>query len=100
MTVKGFFKGIGQFFRYLFLTPAGGSKRRAEQQAYEERLDEAMKRRREEVRTRLCQYMEQNGVSSVSELGSKAPEHIFEKWGGEVSLIEIRMAIKELKKGK
>jgi len=44
MTVKGFFKGIGQFFRYLFLTPAGGSKRRAEQQAYEEQLDEAMKR--------------------------------------------------------
>lgn len=44
MTVKGFFKGIGQFFRYLLLTPAGGSKRHAEQQAYEERLDEAMKR--------------------------------------------------------
>ena len=44
MTVKGVFKGIGQFFRYLFLTPAGGSKRRAEQQAYEEQLDEAMKR--------------------------------------------------------
>ncbi len=41
MTVKG--KGIGQFFRYLLLTPAGGSKRRAEQQAYEDRLDEAMK---------------------------------------------------------
>ena len=48
MTVNGFFKGIWQFFRYLFLTPAGGSKRRAEQQAYEERLDEAMKRARAE----------------------------------------------------
>ena len=44
IAVKGLFMGIGQFFRYLFLTPAGGSKRRAEQQAYEERLDEAMKR--------------------------------------------------------
>ena len=44
MTVKGFFKGIGQFFRYFFLTPSWGSKRRAEQQAYEGRLDEAMKR--------------------------------------------------------
>ena len=43
MSVKGLFKGIGQFFRYLFLTPAGGSKRRAEQQAYEDRPDEAMK---------------------------------------------------------
>ncbi len=41
MTVKG--KGIGQFFRYLLLSSAGGSKRRAEQQAYEDRLDEAMK---------------------------------------------------------
>ena len=44
MSVKGFFTGVWQFFRYLFLMPAGGSKRRAEQQAYEERLDEAMKR--------------------------------------------------------
>ena len=44
MSVKGLFKGIGQFFRYLFLTPAGGSKRRAEQQAYEERLEAANKR--------------------------------------------------------
>ena len=43
MSVKGLFKGIGEFFRYLFLTPAGGSKRRAEQKAYEDRLDEAMK---------------------------------------------------------
>ena len=42
MTVKG--KGIGQFFRYLLLTSADGSKRRAEQQAYEDRLDEAMRR--------------------------------------------------------
>ena len=44
MSVKGLSKGIGHFFRYLFLTPTGGSKRRAEQKAYEERLDEAMKR--------------------------------------------------------
>lgn len=43
MAMKSLFKGIGEFFRYLFLTPAGGSKRRAEQQAYEDRLDEAMK---------------------------------------------------------
>ena len=43
MAMKSLFKGIGEFLRYLFLTPAGGSKRRAEQQAYEDRLDEAMK---------------------------------------------------------
>lgn len=29
MTVKAFFKGIGQFFCYLFLTPAGGNEARA-----------------------------------------------------------------------
>ncbi len=33
-----------EFFRYLFLTPSWGSKCRAEQQAYEDRLDETMKR--------------------------------------------------------
>ena len=43
MTFKSFFKGLGEAFR-LLLTPSWGSKRRAEQQAYEERLDEAMKR--------------------------------------------------------
>ena len=47
MTFKGFFKGLGQAFKYL-LTPNWGSKRRAEQQAYEERIDGAMKR--EEMR--------------------------------------------------
>lgn len=41
--IKAFFKGICQYVSYLFV-PQSGSKRRAEQQAYEERLDEAMKR--------------------------------------------------------
>ena len=40
MTVKGFFKGMWDAFRYLFLTPAGGSKRRKEQQEYEQALEE------------------------------------------------------------
>lgn len=48
MTVKGFIKCIGECFRYLFLTPAGGSRRRAEQQAYDEQLDEAMNRAQSE----------------------------------------------------
>ena len=43
MTVKDFFKGLWEGFKYLFLTPSWGSKRRREQQAYEERLDEAMR---------------------------------------------------------
>ena len=41
--IQKFFKGFGEAFKFL-LTPSWGSKRRAEQQAYEERLDEAMKR--------------------------------------------------------
>ena len=41
--INAFFKGIWQFVSYLFV-PQSGSKRRAEQQAYGERLDEAMKR--------------------------------------------------------
>ena len=44
MTVKGVFKGIWVGFKYLFLTHSWGIKRRAEQRAYEERLDEAMER--------------------------------------------------------
>jgi hypothetical protein len=44
MIVKGYFKDVGDFFCYLFRMPSGGSKRRAEQQAYEEQLDEAMRR--------------------------------------------------------
>ena len=48
IAVKGLFMGIGQFFRYLLFTPSWGSKRRAEQQAYEDRLDEAMARAKEE----------------------------------------------------
>jgi len=42
MTIKGFSKASTSF-SVTFFTPAGGSKRRAEQQAYEDRLDEAMK---------------------------------------------------------
>ena len=51
MTFKSFFKGLGQAFMYL-LTPNRGSKRRAEQQAYEDRLDEAMKRAQAEKRAK------------------------------------------------
>ena len=46
MIVKGFFKGFWEGFRHLCLTPAGGSKRHAEQQAYENLMDAAMERAR------------------------------------------------------
>ncbi len=45
--IKAFFKGIWQFVSYLFV-PQSGSKRRAEQQEYEDRLDEAMRRSQSE----------------------------------------------------
>lgn len=45
MTVKGLFKALWEVLRYLFLTPSWGSKRRREQQEYEELLDAVMKER-------------------------------------------------------
>ena len=52
MTFKSFFKGLGEAFRFL-LTPSWGSKRRAEQQAYEDRLDEAMECAQAEKRAKV-----------------------------------------------
>ncbi len=42
--MKDFLKGVWAFCSYLFW-PQWGRKRRAEQQAYEARLDEAMKQK-------------------------------------------------------
>ena len=58
-----------------------------------------MERRREEGRQRIRQFMADEGVTSVSEYGSVKPEVIYKRWGGEGSLWEIKMAMKELKKG-
>ena len=41
--IKRILSAVWETFRYLFLTPSWGSKRRSEQREYEERLDEAMK---------------------------------------------------------
>lgn len=46
---KGLVKGVWQAFKYLLLTPSCGSKRRAELQVYEDRLDEAAKRSQAEM---------------------------------------------------
>ena len=37
-----------KFIRFVLFTPSWGSKRRAEQRAYEDRLDEAMRRSQSE----------------------------------------------------
>lgn len=42
--VKSVFIHIWEFIRFVLFTPSWGSKSRAEQQAYEDRLDEAMRR--------------------------------------------------------
>ena len=42
--VMSFFGHVWEFIRFVLLPPSWGSKRRAEQQAYEDRLDEAMRR--------------------------------------------------------
>lgn len=96
MTVKGFFKGLWEGFNFLFLTPSWGSKRRREQQAYEERLDEAMERCDASVEARLRQWMADEGVMSVTDYGTYTPEYIYKQWNGEVSLWQIKRAMKKV----
>ena len=43
VSLRGVLKGVWEFIRFLLLTPSWGSNRRANQQAYESRLDDAMK---------------------------------------------------------
>ena len=47
-TLKSVFRNIWEVIRFVLFTPSWGSKRRAEQQAYEDRLDEAMRRSQSE----------------------------------------------------
>ncbi len=46
--VKALFSHMWEFIRFVLLTPSWGSKRRAEQRAYEDRLDEPMSRSQSE----------------------------------------------------
>ena len=43
-TYNSVFRHIWEFIRFVLFTPSWGSKRRAEQRAYEDRLDEALNR--------------------------------------------------------
>lgn len=43
-TLKSVFRHIWEVISFILFTPSWGSKRRAEQRAYEDRLDEAMRR--------------------------------------------------------
>ena len=50
--------------------PQGAANGMRSSGLYEERLDEAMERRREEVRQRIRQFMADEGVTSVSDYGT------------------------------
>lgn len=47
-TLKSVFRRIWEVIRFILFTPSWGSNRRAEQRAYEDRLDEAMRRSQSE----------------------------------------------------
>ena len=47
-TPKSVFRHMWEFIRFVLFTLSWGSKRRAEQRAYEDRLDEAMRRSQSE----------------------------------------------------
>lgn len=47
-TLKSVFRHMWEFIRFVLFTPSWGSKRRAVQRAYEDRLDEAMRRSQSE----------------------------------------------------
>ena len=48
VNMKGFLRSTGKIIRFVLFTPSWSSKRRAEQRAYEDRLDEAMRRSQSE----------------------------------------------------
>ena len=95
MTVKRFFKSLWESFKFLLLTPNWGNKRRREQQEYKEGLYEAMERYDASVEARLRQWMADEGVSSVTEYCTYTPEYIYKQWNGEVSLWQIKRAMKK-----
>ena len=46
--MKEFLRSIWEIIRFVLFTPSWGSKRRAEQRAYEDRLDDVMRRSQSE----------------------------------------------------
>ena len=48
---------------------------------------------KENIVERLKQWMEDEGVSSLSEYGANTPMYIYRMWGGEEPLKEIEKAL-------
>lgn len=47
------------------------------------------------VEARLRQWMADEGVTSVTDYGTYTPEYIYKQWNGEVSLWQIKRAMKK-----
>ena len=55
-----------------------------------------MKEKSTELIERLRQFMEDEGMSSVTEYGANTAEYIYKMWGGEVPLKVIERGLMEL----
>ena len=102
-SIKKFFNAVGQFFKYLFLTPSWGRKRRQAQQEYEETLDRAMKEVKNkhaesdmnnntDIVVRFREFIENEGRSCSMDLAGITPEYVQRMWGGTVPIDEIEKA--------
>ena len=49
-----------------------------------------MKEKNTELIERLRLFMEDEGMSSVTEYGASTPEYIYKMWGGEVPLKDMK----------
>ena len=49
---------------------------------------------------RLRQFLEAEARSCSMDFGCVTPEYVYRMWGGEVSMVEIEAALKEIKNKK
>ena len=52
----------------------------------------------ENIVERLKQWMEDEGISSLTEYGANTPMYIYRMWGGEVPLKDIEKALGEIQR--
>ena len=57
-----------------------------------------MKEKNTELIERLRLFMDDEGMSSVTEYGANTAEYIYKMWGGEVPLKDIRKALGEIQR--
>ena len=54
---------------------------------------------KEEVVSRLKEFMENEARSCSMDFGCITPEYVYRMWGGSVALEDIEAGLKELRKG-